>query len=332
MLKSKILHIATDLKFISPFIDTINKHDNINQHKFILITKENKIKPHEHITFINNKLQIIKIISNLNQNNKIILHGLFSNVLIRILFFQPWVIKRCYWVMHGGDFYFPEKQNWVKKQVIKKIRHFITYLKGDFEYVKKWYGAQGKYHECFMYPSNLYKQHNIKLQKDSALNIQVGNSADPTNKHIEVFEKLRKYKNKDIRIYVPLSYGDQNYANIVIAKGQDIFGDKFMPITDFMPMNKYLNFLGNINIAIFAHERQQAMGNIITLLGLGKKIYIRESISSWQFFKNIDVRLFDYPNIELDSLDSIIKEANIQKIKSYFSKETYVKQLKSFLN
>ena len=74
------------------------------------------------------------------------------------------------------------------------------------------------------------------------------------------------------------------------------------------------------------------MGNIITLLGLGKKIYIRESISSWQFFKNIDVRLFDYPNIELDSLDSIIKEANIQKIKSYFSKETYVKQLKSFLN
>ena len=331
-LKNKILHVSTDLKFITPFIEIINKHYNINQHTFIVITKENEITPHDHVIFINKKSQLLKILFNLNKNNKIILHGLFSNVLLIILFFQPWVLRNCYWVMYGGDFYFPEKQSWVKKQVIKRIRHFITYLKGDFEYIKRWYGAKGKYHECFMYPSNLYKQHNIKLKKDSTLNIQVGNSADPTNNHIEAFEMLRKYKNEDIRIYVPLSYGDQNYADAVTLKGQGIFGNKFIPVTDFMSMNKYLDFLGNIDIAIFAHERQQAMGNIITLLGLGKKIYIKDSISSWQFFKDIDVRLFDYTNIKLDSLDNIIKEANIQKIKSYFSKETYVKQLKSFLN
>ena len=65
--------------------------------------------------------------------------------------------------MLGGDFYFPEKQRWFKKQVIKKIRHFVTYLKGEFELVKKWYGAKGTYHESFMYPSNLYKEYNIKF-------------------------------------------------------------------------------------------------------------------------------------------------------------------------
>ena len=84
---------------------------------------------------------------------------------------------------------------------------------------KRWYGAKGKYHECFMYPSNLYKQYNVKLKKDSTINIQVGNSADPTNNHIEAFEMLRKYKHENVKIYVPLSYGNQNYASTVISKG-----------------------------------------------------------------------------------------------------------------
>jgi hypothetical protein len=90
--------------------------------------------------------------------------------------------------------------------------------------------------------------------------------------------------------------------------------------------------LGDIDISIFAHKRQQAMGNIITLLGLGKKIYIRTDITSWQFFKDIGARLFDYNKLELDSLDKITKKENIDKIKSYFSEENYLKQLQSFLN
>lgn len=43
------------------------------------------------------------------------------------------------------------------------------------------------------------------------------------------------------------------------------------PIVDFMDFNEYINFLSTIDIAIFNHKRQQGMGNIITLLGMGKK-------------------------------------------------------------
>lgn len=328
----KILHISTDLKFITPFIEIINKYDKINQHKFIFISKDNKIKTQDNIVLINKKSQIIRVIVDFNQYNRIILHGLFSSIILKILFIQPWLFKKCYWVMHGGDFYFPEEQYWIKKQVIRKIRHFITYIKGDFEYVKKWYGAQGEYHEFFMYPSNLYKEHNFKKKTEDILNIQVGNSADPTNNHIEILEILAKDTHKNIKIYAPLNYGDQNYANNVISKGKELFGNKFIPVTEFMPINLYLDFLTNIDIAIFAHKRQQAMGNIITLLGLGKKIYIRDSISSWQFFKDINVQLFNYHNIKLDMLDNSTKEKNIKKIRSYFSEKTYIKQLKSFLN
>ncbi|WP_281950358.1 hypothetical protein [Nitrosophilus kaiyonis] len=101
------------------------------------------------------------------------------------MFFQPWLLRKCYWIMYGGDFYFPDKQSWVKKQVIKKIGHLVTYVKGDYDLVKKWYGANGKYHECFMYPNNLYTHYEVKRkEKRNIINVQIGNSADPINNHL----------------------------------------------------------------------------------------------------------------------------------------------------
>ena len=235
--------------------------------------------------------------------------------------------------MWGGDFYFPEKQRWLKKQVIKRIRHFVTYLKGDYELVKKWYGAKGMLHECFMYPSNLYKEYDVKPKEDvGIINIQVGNSADPTNNHIEVFEKLRQYKDENIKIYVPLSYGPQDHVKYVIAKGKEIFGDKFIALTDFMSFEKYLDFLGAIDITIFAHKRQQAMGTTISLLGMGKKVYMRNDITPWTFFGEIGVKVFDFNSIDLVPINSEVMNENIKIIKSYFSKENYLNQLQSFLN
>lgn len=210
--------------------------------------------------------------------------------------------------MWGGDFYFPEKQVWIKKQVIKRMGHFITYIKGDYFLAQKWYGASGEYHECFMYPSNLYKEHDIKQKELNTINIQIGNSADPSNNHLDVLSKLVKYKDENIQIFTPLSYGDQEYAKDVIAKGKELFGEKFVALTDFMPFEKYLEFLGEIDIAIFAHKRQQAMGNTITLLGLGKKVYMRSDISPWQLFNDIDVKVFDVDDIQIDTIDEQTKK------------------------
>jgi len=337
-MRNKILHVMIAEKFMSPFIDVINNHFNRDEHKMLVINISNiecplELKEQDGVIWITKKYELLKLSYLLNNSNKIILHGLFFNSLIMSLFFQPWLLKKCYWVMWGGDFYFPEKQRWFKKRVIKKIKNFITYLKGDFEFVKKWYGAKGMLHECFMYPSNLYKEYDVKPKEDGGvINIQVGNSADSTNNHIEVFAKLRKYKDENIKIYVPLSYGPQDHVKDVIAKGKEIFGDKFIALTDFMPFEKYLDFLGTIDITIFAHKRQQAMGNIITLLGLGKKVYIRNDITTWQLFEDINVKLFDFNNLKLDKIDDDIKKDNIEKIKSYFCEKTYIKQLENIFD
>ena len=69
----------------------------------------------------------------------------------------------------------------------------------DFEYVKKIYGCSGELFECFMYPSNLSKNYTVNKNLKDTINIQVGNSADPTNNHMQVFDFLRKFKNDNIK-------------------------------------------------------------------------------------------------------------------------------------
>jgi len=326
-----IVHIITLDKFIPPFIEFINKYFDSNEHIFILLG-EKKIsygmQEYQNVIWIDKKYKVLNLMKYLYKAKKIIIHGLWNEHFLKILYFNPWLLKKSYWIMWGGDFYFPEKQSWIKKQVIKKIGNFITYIRGDYELVKKWYKAKGNYYKCFMYLSNVYKDHKIQLKKNNnIIYIQIGNSADPTNNHFEILERLSKYKDENIKIYAPLSYGDMAYAEKVIKEGKKIFKDKFIPLTDFMQFDKYLEFLSNIDIAIFAHNRQQAMGNIITLLGLGKKVYMRSNITPWQMFEELGVKVFDVENIELSLLDEKTKKKNIEKIKIYFSEENLKKQL-----
>ncbi len=336
-------------KFITPFIEFIKEHFDFEEHFFIIIggvTEDIATLPNFENTLILDKsyeskfnyFKYSKLLKPYIKNiEKIILHALLSDNENILLFFNQDVLSKCYWVIWGSDLYIYNKprilirdkiRHLVRRKIYSQMGHFITYVKGDYELAQKWYGVKGTYHECFMYPSNLYKEYDLQLKKNNSINIQLGNSADPSNNHIEVLEKLKNCKDKDIRIFTPLSYGNHEYAKKVMLIGKKIFGDKFIALTEFMSFDKYLEFLGNIDIAIFAHKRQQAMGNTISLLGLGKKVYIRSDISSWQLFKDIDIKVFNIDNIVLDLIDESVRDDNKDKVKKYFSEKNYLQQLK----
>jgi hypothetical protein len=168
-------------------------------------------------------------------------------------------------------------------------------------------------------PDLTYKHHG--------LNILLGNSADPSNNHIEALERLLPFKGQEIKIYAPLSYGDQNHANKVISQGKEWFGDKFVPMTYFMPFEVYLEFLKSIDIAIFNHRRQQAMGNSIMLLGMGKTIFMRSDVSHWRFLIGLGINLSNVENLKLCRREPDEAKENARIVRSYFSKATLIKQL-----
>ncbi|MGH4118092.1 TDP-N-acetylfucosamine:lipid II N-acetylfucosaminyltransferase [Clostridium sp.] len=342
----KFLHLIENEKFTNKFIKFINKNFDPKEHLFIVIGKGvgATIDSFDNVKVISNNIRgLITILGDMWASKKIFLHGLFNWRIILFLFFQPWLLKKSNWVIWGGDlYYYKYRKNTYKsnlyeffrKFTIRRVGGLITHVKGDYELAKEWYGARGKYYYSFMYPSNLFNEYDLSKVKKSNKKtyIQVGNSSNPSNNHLEVFDKLKKYKNKNIEIICPLSYGNIEYRDKVIANGNKIFGDKFNPIIEFICFDEYLELLAKIDIAVFNHNRQQALGNITTLLGLGKKVYIRDDITTWQFCIEHELKVYS-SNQNLNgffdkvTIDKRLK--NINNVKKHFSEKKLYSDWKS---
>jgi hypothetical protein len=334
----KIVHIAVAEKFMGQYVEFINTHFNSSEHVF-LFTPNGSYPIPKYENVINLGEGNAKIILNwfyaISRARKVILHGLIGGRLVITLAITSRLLGKCYWVVWGGDLYFYQNRKKgiksslfekVRSFVIRRIGHLVTYIKGDYELAKQWYGVKGERLECFMYPSNLYKDYALPQKRGNSVNILVGNSADPTNNHVEIFEKLKLYKDRDIKIFCPLSYGLAEHAERMVTLGNKLFGDKFSPLLDFMPFEKYLELLGQIDIAVFAHKRQQGMGNTIILLGLGKKVYMRADITPWAMFTAMGVKVFDVDTLDLEPMALPMQNENQAHIKKYFSESNLVEQ------
>lgn len=340
--KYKILHIFNDPKFSEGFFSFLIRH-NVNLDNHFLFHYRCKKQSCNSFgmqtifaTHFFSPIANLLMLKPLFQSEKIIIHCLASPFLLLYLFIFPSLARKSYWVVWGKDLYFYRTlkkkcfyhtiYEFFRKKVIKNIGHIITYSPGDYELTKKWYGSKAKWHKSFMYPSNLYKDITVPKKTEGTIIILVGNSADPSNNHLDAFLLLEKFKHNDIKIIVPLSYGEKKYARQIIKSGKKIFGEKFFPIEELLPLDDYINLLKNIDIAVFPHKRQQAMGNITTLLGMGKKVYIRNDITTWNLLESIDVQAYDFKNFNLLSLDEVVKIKNKNTIKAIFSEENLLKQ------
>jgi hypothetical protein len=211
----------------------------------------------------------------------------------------------------------------LRGRVIKNLGAVTTTVPGDFRFVQQWYGTGAVYYENLMYPSHVNRDIGKKIIKDtSMLNIQIGNSASPTNNHKEIIDKLSNDRANDFKVYCPLSYGNESYKSEIIGYGYSKLGEKFVPMTEFIGFDEYTAYLNEIDIAIMNHDRQQAMGNIIALLGMGKKVYIRSDITPWRYFEEKGIKLFDsLGDIELKPIEHEIALQNISKVEQFFTKE-----------
>ena len=133
-----------------------------------------------------------------------------------------------------------------------------------------------------------------KLLKEKVVNdgnILLGNSGSIMNNHIEAFDILKKEEIGDKKIIVPLSYGDSEYTKTIIKKGKEIFGDKFIPLTKFIPREEYNKITLSCSIVFMNHYRQQAMGNILTAIWLGSKVYMNNSTTSYKYLSRIGIKI-----------------------------------------
>ena len=130
-------------------------------------------------------------------------------------------------------------------------------------------------------------------KRSGSVRILIGNSATETNQHIQILDQLAEYKNEDIELYLPLSYGDMEYREIVLSYGYKIFKNKFKPLVDFMDYNEYQTLLRTMNVGVFNHSRQQGLGNISMLLRFGAKVYLPKGSPNYNHFSHLGCIIHD---------------------------------------
>ena len=337
-----IVHIFPKEKFTAPFINLINENFNQEEHLFIIFGEHknfdvNLATKYKNILDIGDEKNIFSHKSILQNASKIILHSLIIGKWMTIFFtFNKKLLAKSDWVIWGADLYgykFRGKgikayiNEKLKGRIIKNVSGLITHIEGDAKLAREVYKTNGIYKYSFMYKSNVFNEINLSSDEEKkGFTIQIGNSADPKNNHLEILDRLKVFKGKDIRIIVPLSYGPVDHANKVITYGKKLFGKKFEPIVDFMQYDEYLKLLNSVDIAIFNHERQQAVGNITNLLGLGKKVYIRSDITTWNFCKDHNLIVYDTLKSFKDifNIDKASLVENKKQVRKHFSEKKLI--------
>lgn len=258
------------------------------------------------------------------RSKKVFLHGLFSFARITFFFLQPWLWKKCHWVVWGGDLYSSVAnknltvriKEYMKRKMIPKFGGIITLTVGDQEVVTRKYGYCGDF-KVTSYPIPLQgygmKEKLAKRKNTSChpVNIVIGNSATETNHHFEALDMLDKFKDEDIHIYLPLAYGFGNYNDYgqkVYQYAVNKFGvDKVTPIFDRMSGDGYTEYMRKMHIAIYNNDRQQAMGNIAIMLAVGAKVYIRTDTNMWSHYAELNRIMYPVESIGgLDYQDFIL--------------------------
>ncbi len=338
----KILHLFPVEKFTEGFIHLINEDFKVDDHSFWIYgekfpdggydyLKESNVCYYPVIAAKLNRSQTEK---KLDDFDMILLHSVVYSI-VDYFFDHKKLLKKLFLYFWGGDISLQGtwQERLKKKYVVRKAYAVITIISEDYAIIKKRYKTKSKNvnavyvneEELLLIDEYVEKKENNSSNKKS-LNIQVGNSATKSNNHLEVLKRLSKYKNSNIKIFAPLSYGDSKYAEEVIHYGRSVYGSKFVPMREFISLKDYYYFLSQMDIAIFNMERQQALSNILALLEFGSKMFIRRgSVLDRYIVKTIGCRV-NYID-EIDQMD--FKHFSQTKKKEYIDNKAKVKRVYS---
>lgn len=328
-----VLHIFPEEKFTKGFIEFINFHFDKNDNTFFLY-RTNAVgkttSADSNVFYIeDNKKQFKEY---LRISEMVVVHLFSFRVFGMIFKVNPLILKKTKWVVWGCDIYNHQDdkiKNLVKGVIVRHIKSVGVLIKQDGEYIREKYQIKYQYEIVKYGPYNENGQ--IKgLKKNNADNssirILIGNSASITCNHTRAFDYLKKYSSDNIEIYVPLSYGDKEYAEQIIRLGRELFGKKFVALVDFMDREQYRYFLSTIDVGIFPMWRQQGMGNINPLLGMGRKIYFLSDSQLNKHYSELGYKVFcleDISNESFEEFSRIEKQDSDNNVDIYYKSNDY---------
>lgn len=209
------------------------------------------------------------------------------------------------------------------RQAIKRIDYFSAPLQDDFTLLQAALGPKFRAQYAQLNYGSVERTFSQGPAALTGSNILVGNSATATNNHIEIFKALAGLDLGERKIIVPLSYSDHEYRDGIVQYGTALFGGRFQPIIDFMPLEKYSILIAECSIVIMGHRRQQGTGNSASMLYKGAKIFFDEASTWYQFLKRQGAYVFSLNQLQPNDASVFQPLSEQQKQKNREVLETY---------
>jgi len=334
----KYLHVVLPSKrMMDTYFRMIRKYFDIAEHRFLFwdecVNQDRELFEYGNVGEVQGntlKEKYLSIYHELNAADVIIWHGLiFGTKRILFLYLHKKFLKKSVWIMRGLDLYNwkQEEKNiksFIKNKINYKCRKTVPYSVSIFPTDEQIYREQfGNKNKVFFAPYpfsedaffTMDKLENMQDRKNGKKYVQVAHNAYTFNNHLDILKSLERFHNEDIKLVVPLSYGndwtnsEENYINTVIDLAGRSFGEKAECLVRMMPSDEYTYLLCNIDIGIYGAKRQNGLGNILRMLYLGNKVYLNPASPVYKFFKEQHIDVYDMEAISKMSYEEFIAPA-----------------------
>ncbi len=276
---------------------------------------------HKGYGFINSNFQLMLLLTKLSKTNKIIIHSiqsLFQRPLL-FWFFTHYFLskskkKNIRQIMWGLPMSIDKKQKGlIRKELFKTQRkamnslgYIVVLSQDDRHKASQFYNLKNLI--VANYIRDAYTHYNSigrSKQQNKALQIMVAHSAFPHNNHFRTFKDLEIFRDKDLKIICPLSYGKEEYKNEILKKGKELFGGKFSPYIKLLPREEYHKLLASLDIYISHAEMQTSLYVVNYCICTGTKMYLNQNNYNWMKYQGFKVNHVN--ELEKITFDDLVK-------------------------
>jgi FkbM family methyltransferase len=285
----KIIHLCFNHVYAQSLSDLVEYVNENSVQKHELYIEKHKAIPdfsvdisrnsHSTIFDMNTNIEQIFDICTKADVDAVMMHGLFFDWQKEMVK-NIGAAKHVAWKLWGGDLYNPIKAKNPIYGVMKHVNSVHARVEGDFEIIKQTYGEKKFCRFGYTFPG-LYGDLPEMLEKESPQIIIVGNSGDPTNNHFEILELLAsKADIQNYRILLPVAYNlNPKYRQMLVDSVKRFGLEEITTLHEkFIHPNEYFEIMMKAGMLITAHDRQQAIGSILTSIYSGNKTFVKKEI------------------------------------------------------
>lgn len=329
----KYLHImgGGNVGATRTFFNMICESFDSSEHFFLLIGANlGETQAFKGKIFTLEKYDNSQIMELIKDSDRVFLHSLFLSTDTKLkLLLNPALMRKIVWVAWGMDLYEKRYKSGLAnefKKIIddkfkKKVKYFIGIFPPDIDMFKRKYGNRattffakyvGKVNAVYNSPPVVTKIQD-KVKRNEPVNVVIGHQANPVLQHKTVIDWLSRFvkENRNIHIYVPLSYGDANHIKAVEEYAKNVLSDYVTVVKDYMDLPKYMEFLQNMDIAVFHTERQIGLGNVNSLLYMQKKVYTKSSGVMYKYFKENGINVQKSEELETIPFSEFVQDVDM---------------------